>query len=183
MRRLRVLCVAHTYVVPWQRAKLKHLAAYADLDLHVLVPSRWRGMLGAQAAGRGSGTYHGADAAARGYTLVLRVIGDKTPELSKLGLPESIRRVLSYRDGLVLVTGPTGSGKSTTLAAMIDLINTNRSEHIITIEDPIEFVHPNKSCAVGTSISGLVSDLAVAQSAAGYAHERAKDLPTHAQRD
>ena len=85
---------------------------------------------------------------ARGCTLVLRVIGDKTPELSRLGLPESIRRVLSYRDGLVLVTGPTGSGKSTTLAAVINELNSTRSEHIITIEDPIEFLHTPKKCVV-----------------------------------
>ena len=53
-----------------------------------------------------------------------------------------------YAKGLVLVTGPTGSGKSTTLAAMIDYINRNRSDHIITIEDPIEFVHDNKRCLI-----------------------------------
>lgn len=81
---------------------------------------------------------------ARGVTLVLRIIGEKTPELSKLGLPESIRRVLSYKDGLVLVTGPTGSGKSTTLAAIINEINAAQSAHIITIEDPIEFLHTPK---------------------------------------
>ena len=85
---------------------------------------------------------------ARGCTLVLRVIGETTPELSKLGLPDSIRRVLSYRDGLVLVTGPTGSGKSTTLAAIVNEINAMRSEHIITIEDPIEFLHTPKKCVV-----------------------------------
>ena len=85
---------------------------------------------------------------ARGVTLVLRVIGEKTPELSRLGLPESIRRVLTWQDGLVLVTGPTGSGKSTTLAAIINEINANQSAHIITIEDPIEFLHSPKKCII-----------------------------------
>ena len=68
--------------------------------------------------------------------------------IEQLGLPEQVRRVASIRSGLVLVTGPTGSGKSTTLAAIIDLINETRSLHIITIEDPIEFVHPNKKCLI-----------------------------------
>jgi twitching motility protein PilT len=63
-------------------------------------------------------------------------------------LPDSVKKFCRLSKGLVLVTGPTGSGKSTTLAAMIDLINSSRSEHIITIEDPIEFVHPNKNCLI-----------------------------------
>jgi twitching motility protein PilT len=63
-------------------------------------------------------------------------------------LPPQVRRVAELRAGLVLVTGPTGSGKSTTLAAIIDQINETRPLHIITIEDPIEFVHPNKKCLV-----------------------------------
>lgn len=84
----------------------------------------------------------------RGYTLVLRVINASTPELSELKLPDSIRKILSYKDGLVLVTGPTGSGKSTTLAAIINEINKIRSEHIITIEDPIEYMHTPKKCLI-----------------------------------
>ncbi len=84
----------------------------------------------------------------RGYTLILRVINAKTPELSELHLPDSIRQVLTYKDGLVLVTGPTGSGKSTTLAAIINEINKTRSEHIITIEDPIEYLHAPKNCLI-----------------------------------
>ncbi len=69
-----------------------------------------------------------------------------TPE--QLGLPENVLDLCWLSKGLVLVTGPTGSGKSTTLASMIDYINRNRSDHIITIEDPVEFVHPNKKCLV-----------------------------------
>jgi twitching motility protein PilT len=84
----------------------------------------------------------------RGGGAVFRVIPTKIMTLDQLGLPDQVRRIASIRSGLVLVTGPTGSGKSTTLAAIIDLINETRSLHIITIEDPIEFVHPNKKCLV-----------------------------------
>src|SRR5436190_14517864 len=74
----------------------------------------------------------------RGAGAVFRVIPTKIMTIDQLGLPEAVRKVASLRSGLVLVTGPTGSGKSTTLAAIIDLINETRSLHIITIEDPIE---------------------------------------------
>ena len=79
---------------------------------------------------------------------VFRRIPDKILSFEQLGLPNSILRLCEFKKGLVLVTGPTGSGKSTTLAAMIDFINTTRKEHIITIEDPVEFVHPPKQCLV-----------------------------------
>ena len=65
-----------------------------------------------------------------------------------MGLPEVVKKTADKPRGLVLVTGPTGSGKSTTLAAMIDYINTSRSEHILTIEDPIEFVHTSKQSII-----------------------------------
>jgi twitching motility protein PilT len=68
--------------------------------------------------------------------------------LDQLGLPPQVRRLAEMQSGLVLVTGPTGSGKSTSLAAIIDLINETRNMHIITIEDPIEFVHANKKCLI-----------------------------------
>jgi twitching motility protein PilT len=84
----------------------------------------------------------------RGAGAVFRVIPTKIMTIEQLGLPEQVRRVANLRSGLVLVTGPTGSGKSTTLAAIIDQINESRSLHIITIEDPIEFVHPNKKCLI-----------------------------------
>jgi len=79
---------------------------------------------------------------------VFRVIPDKLKTLDELGLPDGIRGLTKLPRGLVLVTGPTGSGKSTTLAAMIDEINRTRSDHIITIEDPIEFLHRHKHCVV-----------------------------------
>src|SRR6476646_6704182 len=84
----------------------------------------------------------------RGAGAVFRIIPSKIMTLEQLGLPDQLRRIAALRSGLVLVTGPTGSGKSTTLAAIIDLINDTRSQHIITIEDPIEFVHPNKKCLI-----------------------------------
>lgn len=81
-----------------------------------------------------------------GWALVLRVIVTEIPNIDALGLPPAVHQVLEMASGLVLVTGATGSGKSTSLAAMIDKINRTRAEHIITIEDPIEFVHkPIKS--------------------------------------
>ena len=84
----------------------------------------------------------------RGEGAVFRVIPSKIAPLESLGLP-AILKDLALRDrGLLLVTGPTGSGKSTTLAAMVDVINERRTAHIITLEDPIEFVHEHKHCVV-----------------------------------
>src|SRR6266702_4201681 len=77
-----------------------------------------------------------------------RLIPDQLRTLEELGIPSSLHQLAEKPRGLVLVTGPTGSGKSTTLAALIDEINRNRSEHILTIEDPIEFVHRHKRCIV-----------------------------------
>jgi twitching motility protein PilT len=77
-----------------------------------------------------------------------RVIPGKADTLEKLGMPEAVRKMAALPRGIVLVTGPTGSGKSTTLAAMIDEINTTREDHILTIEDPIEFLHSHKRCLV-----------------------------------
>jgi twitching motility protein PilT len=80
--------------------------------------------------------------------MVLRVIPDRVRSITELGLPPVIERVTEEQRGLILVTGTTGSGKSTTLAAMIDHINSNRGGHIITIEDPIEFLHRDKKSFV-----------------------------------
>jgi twitching motility protein PilT len=79
---------------------------------------------------------------------VYRLIPERIRGFQELGLPAVIARLAERPRGLVLVTGPTGSGKSTTLAAMIDKINTERNEHIITIEDPIEYIHQHKNCLV-----------------------------------
>ncbi len=82
----------------------------------------------------------------RGIGAVFRIIPTKILTLDQLGMPEVVNRIANYERGLVLVTGPTGSGKSTTMAAIIDMINDTHPKHIITIEDPLEFVHPNKKC-------------------------------------
>jgi twitching motility protein PilT len=81
---------------------------------------------------------------ANGYGAVFRLIPTKIATLEQLGIPPVVKEFSHLRGGLVLVTGPTGSGKSTTLAALIDYINENFSRHIVTIEEPIEFVHRNK---------------------------------------
>jgi twitching motility protein PilT len=82
------------------------------------------------------------------YGLVLRQIPNKMFSLREIGLPDKVRELLYRPRGLILVTGPTGSGKSTTLASMINYINETRDGHIITIEDPIEYYHPHKHCIV-----------------------------------
>jgi twitching motility protein PilT len=82
------------------------------------------------------------------YGIVLRQIPNKMYGLREIGLPDKVRELLYRPRGLVLVTGPTGSGKSTTLASMVNYINENREGHIITIEDPIEYYHPHKRCIV-----------------------------------
>ena len=84
----------------------------------------------------------------KGLAAVMRTIPSDILTFDQLGLPDAVRKFCMLTKGLVLVTGPTGSGKSTTLAAMVDLINEERQEHILTIEDPIEFTHPNKKCLV-----------------------------------
>jgi twitching motility protein PilT len=83
-----------------------------------------------------------------GMGAVLRVIPSKILTVEDLGLPKELLSLCALPKGLVVVTGPTGSGKSTTLAALIDYINRTRSAHVITIEDPVEFVHPNKKCLI-----------------------------------
>jgi twitching motility protein PilT len=102
-----------------------------------------------------------------GIGVVFRVIPTKIPSVEDLGLPKHILQLCRLNKGLVLVTGPTGCGKSTTLAAMIDWINKNRTDHIITIEDPIEFVHENQKCLVnqrevGTHTEGFKQALRAA---------------------
>jgi twitching motility protein PilT len=84
----------------------------------------------------------------KGIGGVFRLIPSKILTCEDLNLPESVKKFCTMSKGLVLVTGPTGSGKSTTLAALIDRVNETRSEHVITIEDPIEFVHHNKRCLI-----------------------------------
>ncbi len=90
-----------------------------------------------------------------GVGAVIRVIPSELMSLEDLGIPDVIKTMCQEKKGLILVTGPTGSGKSTTLAAMIDFINRDRQGHILTIEDPVEFQHPNKNCLISHREIGL----------------------------
>jgi twitching motility protein PilT len=83
-----------------------------------------------------------------GLAAAFRLIPRDVPTLDALGFPEVLKEMLSRRSGLILVTGPTNSGKTTTLAAMVDHLNEHMNYHIITLEDPLEFIHPNKNCLI-----------------------------------
>ena len=82
------------------------------------------------------------------FAIVMRVINSEIPNFDKLSLPVQLKQIAELKNGIVLVTGPTGSGKSSTLAAIIDYINETRHDHILTIEDPIEFMHRHKNCTI-----------------------------------
>lgn len=82
------------------------------------------------------------------YAIAIRTIASDIPSFDSLGLPDILKKISEKHKGLVLVTGPTGSGKSTTLASILDIINTNQQKHIITLEDPIEYVHKHKMCII-----------------------------------
>lgn len=103
----------------------------------------------------------------RGLGAVFRIIPTDILTLDQLGMPDVIKEIADYERGLVLVTGPTGSGKSTTMAAIIDMINDRHAKHIITIEDPLEFVHRNRKCIfsqreIGTHAESFAKALMVA---------------------
>jgi twitching motility protein PilT len=83
-----------------------------------------------------------------GISASFRIIPFEIPTFEKLGLPDTIKKIMDNHQGLVLVTGATGQGKTTTLAAMVDYLNANRAHHILMVEDPIEFIHPLKRCAL-----------------------------------
>lgn len=115
---------------PEQKAQLQHLQ---DLD----------GSFEAKGIGRFRFNVYRTNL---GLGAVLRVISQKVPTLAELNLPETLKKIADAPRGLVLVTGATGSGKSSTLAAMVDYLNSTKNLHILSIEDPIEFVHPAKKC-------------------------------------
>ncbi|KKM27482.1 hypothetical protein LCGC14_1574330, partial [marine sediment metagenome] len=113
----------------------KHFAETKDLDFAYEIPGKSRFRANYMMQNRGLGA-------------VFRVIPTEIMTTEQLGVPPQVLKFADYSRGLVLVTGPTGSGKSTTLAALVDYINRNRQEHILTVEDPIEFVHQNRGCQV-----------------------------------
>jgi twitching motility protein PilT len=90
----------------------------------------------------------------RGFDAVYRAIPADPPTLEQLNLPNSLAKHTNYHQGMVLITGPAGCGKSSTMAALVNLINEERDEHILTIEDPIEYVHPSKRCLVNQRHAG-----------------------------
>ena len=92
---------------------------------------------------RGSAMMH-----QKGMSAIFRIIPPEIPKLGSLGLPDVVTKVLDNHQGLILVTGATGQGKTTTLSAMVDYINENRAHHVLTIEDPVEFIHPLKKGVV-----------------------------------
>jgi twitching motility protein PilT len=94
----------------------------------------------------------------KGIAAVFRMIPIRILNADELSLPEGVCKLTMLKKGLVLVTGPTGSGKSTTLAAMIDLINSTRKEHILTLEDPLEFIHENKNSLLNQRQIGVHSE-------------------------
>jgi twitching motility protein PilT len=93
-----------------------------------------------------------------GEAAAIRLIPTEIPSIEQLGLPKVVSSLAEQNRGIVLVTGPTGSGKSTTLAALIDIINTNRYEHIVSIEDPIEYIHQHKNCVISQREIGNHTD-------------------------
>ncbi len=93
-----------------------------------------------------------------GLGAAFRIIPNNIPSLESLGLPDVLQKMLAQKNGLILVTGPTNSGKSTTLAAMIDYLNEHRNYHIITLEDPLEFIHSNKNCLINQRQIGQHSE-------------------------
>ena len=124
--------LVHSIMTPEQRA---HFEREHEVDFACELPGEGRFRVNVFVHSRGPGA-------------VLRTIPTKIPSLESLEMPPILKELCTRERGLVLVTGPTGSGKSTTLAAMVDVINTTWDAHILTVEDPIEFVHPPKRCLV-----------------------------------
>ena len=115
--------------------QIKHLETQGDLDCAYTLPGVARFRINVYKK------YPGLAAA-------FRIIPNEIPTLDSLGFPEILKKMLAFRSGLILITGPTNSGKSTTLAAMVDYLNDHMNYHIITLEDPLEFIHPNKNCLI-----------------------------------
>lgn len=128
--------MAEDYILEILTAEQKeYFAKNLDMDFSLDIPSiaRFRVNIAVQK---------------NGIAAYFRLIPENVFSLDELGLPSTLRSIVQYKNGLVIVTGPTGSGKSTTQAALINEINQNEASHIITVEDPIEFVHQNKKSVI-----------------------------------
>lgn len=123
----------------------QHFEEYGEVDMSFAIP--------------GEGRYRVNIYKQRGsIAMAFRLVGTSIPTPQELGVPQSVVDLYQKKRGLVLVTGPTGSGKSTTLASLIDTINNNREAHVITLEDPIEYLHQHKSSIVNQREIGLDSN-------------------------
>lgn len=123
----------------------QHFEEYGEVDMSFAIP--------------GEGRYRVNIYKQRGsIAMAFRLVGTNIPTPQELGVPQSVVDLYQKKRGLVLVTGPTGSGKSTTLASLIDTINNNREAHVITLEDPIEYLHQHKSSIVNQREIGLDSN-------------------------
>lgn len=140
----QILSAEDTMDIAKQILTDKHMAMIeekGDADLSVSVPDTGRFRVNAFKQ-RGS------------ISIAVRAVSLTIPTLEQLGLPPTLRELTKKKRGMILVTGPTGSGKSTTLASMIDIINRERNNHIITLEDPIEYLHKHKKCIVNQREKG-----------------------------
>jgi len=137
---LEKLLPAHTAAIAKllignQQVAAENLSQYGSADVSFSAPGLWRFRVNVFMQ-RGT------------HAIVMRVIPARPPQWSDFNLPAALKQIADLKTGLVLVTGPTGSGKSSTLAAIIDLINETKFYHVITIEDPIEFLHRHKNCTI-----------------------------------
>ncbi len=130
-------------------AERQRLARDKQLDFALKIPKLGRF--------RGSAMLHN-----NGLSAAFRIIPPKIPTLQELGMPDTIEKALDNHQGLILVTGGTGHGKSTTLASLVDHINTHRAHHVLTVEDPIEFIHPIKK--------GVINQREIGKSTYAYAN-------------
>jgi twitching motility protein PilT len=140
------LLAANAPVVPQKDAE-RHILEILDAEQQALLKARGELDLAYSLAGVArfrANVYRQQ----RGLDAVFRPIPLEPPGLESLGLPRTLARLTTYHQGLVLITGPSGCGKSSTLAALVNLINEERRDHIITVEDPIEYLHPSKRCIV-----------------------------------
>ncbi|MFT4058321.1 MAG: type IV pilus twitching motility protein PilT [Legionella sp.] len=132
MEHTDVIKIVYDLMSDWQR---KEFEEHLEIDFSFEIPKLSRFRVNVFNQTRGAG-------------VVFRTIASTILSMSDLNLPPIVEEICHFPNGLVLVTGPTGSGKSTTLASMIDYINSSRYEHILTIEDPVEFVHQSKKCLI-----------------------------------